>query len=262
MLEKAQTLPADHLGFAYLLGEALNRPGIISEAYRAFHRYSVGNQILAALQLLERGRNLSPIASFNTWKERRRYVKKGERALALWMPVTTKREDEETKEVTIHTRFALRRNWFSLEQTDGEPFIPEEQSLDWDCAKALEVLDVCEVSFSSLDGNIQGYAMGRTLAINPLAALKHKTRFHELAHIVLGHTGDKELTDTATPSRALAEVEAEATAFLLCAILNLPGLDEARGYIQHWLASESLPDAGSRRIFVAANAILKAGAAA
>lgn len=104
--------------------------------------------------------------------------------------------------------------------------------------------------------------MGRTLAINPLAALKHKTRFHELAHIVLGHTADKELTDTAIPPRALAEVEAEATAFLLCAILNLPGLDEARGYIQHWLASESLPDAASRRIFVAANGILKAGAAA
>jgi hypothetical protein len=186
----------------------------------------------------------------------------GEKALALWMPVTTNREDEETGEVTLHTRFALRRNWFSLDQTDGEPFIPEERSLDWDCAKALEVLDVREVSFSTLDGNIQGYAMRRSLAINPLAALKHKTRFHELAHIVLGHTEEKELTDTATPPRALAEVEAEATAFLLCAILNLPGLEEARGYIQHWLASESLPDAASRRIFVAANAILKAGAAA
>lgn len=260
MLETTQTLPADHLGFAYLLHEALNRPGIISEAYRAFHRYSVGNQILAAVQLLERGMHLSPIASFNTWRERNRHVKKGERAFALWMPVTHKREDEETGEVRIHTRFALRRNWFSLEQTDGEPYPPELESSDWDCEKALQSLDVREVPFSSLDGNIQGHSQGRTLAINPLAALKHKTRFHELAHIVLGHTDGQLIADTEKPTRAIAEVEAEGAAYLLCAILGLPGLDEARGYIHHWLASETLLESTARRIFVAANAVLRAGA--
>ena len=93
-----------------------------------------------------------------------------------------------------------------------------------------------------MDGNIQGHSRGRTLAINPLAALKHKTRFHELAHIVLGHTDGRLIADTEKPTRAIAEVEAEGAAYLLCAILGLPGLDEARGYIQHWLASETLLD--------------------
>jgi hypothetical protein len=38
------------------------------------------------------------------------------------------------------------------------------------------------------DGNCQGYARQRTIAVSPLAELPEKTRFHELAHVVLGHT--------------------------------------------------------------------------
>jgi hypothetical protein len=260
MLEAPHTIAANHFRFAQLLHEAMSRPGLISEAYRAFHRYSLGNQILAAMQLLERGLPLSPIASFNTWKERRRQVKKGEKALSLWMPIATRREDEVTGEVTLQTRFLLRRNWFSLEQTEGEPYAPELQSPDWDGAKALAALEIREVLFSALDGNIQGHASGRAIAINPMASLRHKTRFHEVAHILLGHTATGDVSDAARLPRALAEAEAEGTAYLLCAILGLPGLEEARGYIQHWLAREPIPDASSRRIFVTADTILKAGA--
>jgi hypothetical protein len=42
--------------------------------------------------------------------------------------------------------------------------------------------------------------------------------------------------------------------------LGLPGRDEARGYIQQWLGSASLPEANARRILVAADSLLKAGA--
>ena len=208
MLDAAETTD-DTLGFAHLLKEALERPGILSEAYRAFHNYSLGNQLLAAVQLFQRGQPLSPIASFGTWRERGRWVKKGQKALALWMPLTRKKDDEETGDVTVFTRFALRRNWFTLEQTDGEAYAPELRSPTWDATLALERLDLREVPFSSLDGNIQGYAQGRTLAINPLASLKHKTRFHELAHILLGHTERSPVTDAECLPRALAEVEAE-----------------------------------------------------
>ena len=259
MLDAAQTTTDTRLGFAHLLQEALDRPGILSEAYRAFHRYSLGNQLLAAVQLCQRGQPLSPIASFGAWRERGRWVKKGQKALALWMPLTRKREDEETGEVTVFTRFALRRNWFTLEQTDGEPYTPELRSPSWDAGLVLETLSIREVPFVSLDGNVQGYAEGRTLAINPLAPLKHKTRFHELAHILLGHTERSAVSDTERLPRALAEVEAEGTAFVLCALLGLPGLDEARGYLQQWLGSASLPEANARRILVAADYLLKAG---
>jgi hypothetical protein len=46
------------------------------------------------------------------------------------------------------------------------------------------------------------------------------------------------MTPPSTP-RSLQEVEAEGVAFLLCSILDLPGRDESRGYIQSWLKAVS-----------------------
>ena len=56
--------------FTQLFREALTQPGMVNAAYRAFHQYSIGNQMLAAVQLTMRGLPLSPIASFNAWKKR------------------------------------------------------------------------------------------------------------------------------------------------------------------------------------------------
>jgi DUF1365 family protein len=43
-----------HDKFAPLLKQAFTEPGIVSAAYGRFHRFSIGNQILAAVQLQER----------------------------------------------------------------------------------------------------------------------------------------------------------------------------------------------------------------
>jgi hypothetical protein len=43
---------------------------------------------------------------------------------------------------------------------------------------------------------------------------------------------------------------------------DLPGLDEAGGYLQQWLGSASLPEANARRMLVEADAILKAAVSA
>ena len=58
----------------------------------------------------------------------------------------------------------------------------------WDAVTALAALDIAEAPFEDLRGNVLGYAAGRSIAISPLNPYKHKTRFHELAHVVLGHT--------------------------------------------------------------------------
>ena len=50
--------------FAELLHSAVNEPGIISQAYRQFHSYSVGNQLLAWLQCLERSIQAGPINTY------------------------------------------------------------------------------------------------------------------------------------------------------------------------------------------------------
>ena len=54
--------------FAELLTNAVSDPGVISDAYRQFHHYSIGNQLLAWAQCLERGIPPGPMATFPRWK--------------------------------------------------------------------------------------------------------------------------------------------------------------------------------------------------
>ena len=58
-------------------------------------------------------------------------------------------------------------------------------------------------------------ARNRTIAINPVNPMPHKTRFHELAHVLLGHTSEGTMNDGELTPRNLREVEAESVA-LLC----------------------------------------------
>jgi hypothetical protein len=262
------------LQFADLLRRALTEPGVVSRAYTAFHGYSIGNQILALIQCAERGIPPGPIATFMGWKDKGRYVRKGEKAIVLCMPVTCKRTpaDDRTADrseagadrtVETFTRFIFRPNWFVLSQTDGRPVEPPAMPA-WNQARALDTLDIAEEPFTSTDGNCQGYARERTIAVSPVAGLPQKTRFHELAHVVLGHTAEADagLTDSECTPRSLREVEAEAVALVCLEALGLPGADHCRGYIQHWNAhrdAEPIPERSAQRIFKAADQILKAG---
>jgi hypothetical protein len=79
------------VSWAALLDEAVKKPGFIHEAYSRFHNYSLGNQLLALFQCFMRGIQPGPLATFPKWKELGRYVKKGEKALTLCIPLTCKR---------------------------------------------------------------------------------------------------------------------------------------------------------------------------
>jgi hypothetical protein len=180
------------------------------------------------------------------------------------MPVTVKRTVKETgpdgndvdSEVAFK-RFVFRRNWFMLSQTDGAeyqmPAIPA-----WDRGRALAMLSVEEIPFEMLNGNCQGYAKGRQIAINPVAQMPAKTTFHELAHIELGHTTEA-VHDAENTPKSLKEVEAESVALLCLESLGMEGADFCRGYIQSWLAGAAIPERSAQRIFSAADRILKAG---
>jgi antirestriction protein ArdC len=257
--------------FAELLARALAEPGIVSRAYSAFHGYSLGNQILAIVQCAERGITPGPIATFMGWKDKGRYVRKGEKAMVLCMPVTCKRKADDRPDSDASddgrpetfTRFVFRPNWFVLAQTEGQDAEPLAIP-DWDQTRALETLGIIEEPFSMTDGNCQGYARRRSIAVSPVAELPHKTCFHELAHVVLGHTAEAEagLSDSDMTPRSLREVEAEAVALVCLEALGLPGADHCRGYIQHWnqqREAEPIPERSAQRIFKAADQILKAG---
>jgi antirestriction protein ArdC len=94
-----------------------------------------------------------------------------------------------------------------------------------------------------------------------VAAHSLKTLLHELAHVVIGHTFETEMRDDERTPRDIRELEAEATAMLVCASLGLPGIDESRAYIQAWRgAGSEIPETSARRrIFKTADAILRAG---
>jgi hypothetical protein len=258
------TTPAPQ-SFSDLLQQAITEPGRIHEAYSSFHGYSLGNRILALVQCYEREIQPGPLATFPAWKERGRHVKKGQKALTLCMPITVKRRQNEAEQAdpdapeATFTKFVYKPHWFVLSQTEGEPYTGPTPAT-WDKTRALEQLQITEEPFTSLDGNSQGYARQRTIAVSPVAAQPFKTLFHELAHVVLGHTAEAEPTDDERTPRSLREVEAESVAMLCCAALQLPGIEYSRGYIQHWNAGgQSIPERSAARIFKAADVILRAG---
>ncbi|HRK31341.1 MAG TPA: ArdC-like ssDNA-binding domain-containing protein, partial [Tepidisphaeraceae bacterium] len=222
--------------------DAVNKPGLVSSAYQLFWRYSVGNQILALFQCLLRKIEPGPIHTYRGWLKLGRQVRKGEKAITLVMPVQIKRKRYEplpdgaiadndssaghcvnAGDVTF-TKFIERPFWFVLSQTDGEPVKPDTVST-WDESDALSVLNIARVRFCQTDGNCQGYANGRQVAVSPIAFMPHRTLFHELAHVELGHTAESlGLVDHGeTTPRDIREVEAECVALICSAALGLPG---------------------------------------
>ncbi|HVG20136.1 MAG TPA: ArdC-like ssDNA-binding domain-containing protein [Blastocatellia bacterium] len=241
-----------------LLQQAVSQPGLMLKAYSAFHGYSLGNQVAAMIQCQTRGIEPGPINTYPGWQKLNRQVRKGEKAIWLCMPLLRKMKDETSGEdQTVITTFVWKPHWFVLSQTDGEP-MPMPGILEWDKEKVFTVLGIKEIPFTDTNGNIQGYAQKREIAISPLAAMPHKTLFHELAHVELGHTAETSFTDSEQTPRSLREAEAEAVAMLLCESLSLPGEGFYRGYIQNWLRGDAIPEKSAMKIFGAADRILKA----
>jgi hypothetical protein len=151
-----------------------------------------------------------------------------------------------------------------VSQTEGQELEPQVMP-ELDDKQVLTALDIQRIPFDSTDGNCQGFARKRQIAINPVAQLPHKTLFHEAAHVVLGHTTEADFSDTERTPKNLREVEAESVALLCCEALNLEGADYCRGYIRNWLCpaigynGAGIPEKSAQKIFRAADQILRAG---
>jgi hypothetical protein len=249
--------------WAHLLEMALSEPGVMLAAYRAFHRFSVLNQLMAYEQCSRRRLPPGPLATFADWLAKGRPVQKGQKALSLVMPVPrtrTETAEDGTETRVTYQRFIVAPRWFVHAQTAGEDVQPEPVP-DWDGAAALAALHVAEIPFDLLNGGIQGFSRpdARQIAISPVAALPIKTTFHELGHVLL-HAAS-EYVDADSPDLSEPEVEAEAVAYLCLAALELPGAEYCRGYIQRWNGpgGRGITGESARRIMTAANQILTAG---
>ena len=236
-----------------IVRQALTEPGKMSESYRAFHRYSIGNQFLAMMQLPE----AEPINTYNGWKQLGRQVKKGSKAIALLMPCTSK--DKETGEVN-GMFFIRRNNWFGLSQTEGADYVaPVVPGFSVDAA--LKGLEITQEAYKAVNGNCMGYAkpLTKTIAVSPLAFNPLKTTLHEVAHCLL-HADDVSLSDMSELPSDVKEVEAELTAYIALSVLGqIDGLEYSRGYLARWNSGNAGDKVRYGKVFSAVDAILKAG---
>jgi N-terminal domain of anti-restriction factor ArdC len=245
-----------------LLDEALTAPGNMGNVYSRFHDYSITNMMLFLMQGIR-----EPVASYSRWKSLGRQVVKGAKAKEVIVPVLVNEKppedepiDEKRERVARLIGFKVVRAVFTLSDTDGD-YIPPPTPQGWSKAMALPRLGIQEVYFNSIDGNQQGWSRGLDFAINPLAVHPNKTLFHELGHVVLGHTLPHHYEEYQA-HRGIMEFQAEATAYLLMNELELMDEETAshsRGYIRHWLGEEQPPDQAIRQVFTAADRILRAG---
>jgi hypothetical protein len=110
--------------FVQLLHDAVTQPGVVSSCYQLFHAFSIGNQLAAWAQCIQRGIPLGPLHTFRGWLSLDRHVKRGEAALVLCMPVIVKDKTSSSVHVDqtpgdsrvelTRRRFIWRPNWFTL----------------------------------------------------------------------------------------------------------------------------------------------------
>ncbi len=165
-----------------------------------FHDYSIGNQILIMLQKPDAAR----VAGFNTWKDTGRWVRKGEKGIAILAPVMPRKQkpeeraqDEAETETEIEPRpiFFKVVYVFDVSQTEGKPLpdfeVPaltgEANEELFSKVKYLVEGQGVEISFESRpnqDPSIKGIFFGKTIWVKPdeSRAQQLKTLLHEVAH--------------------------------------------------------------------------------
>lgn len=253
----------NEVSFKNLLKEAVSKEGRLAECFSLMHDYSLINSYMLVRQQKAKGQKVKPCASFSKWQKMGGHIKRGSKALTIFIPKIKKVmvEDKESGEkipVNITTGFFLKNAVFSFNDIDGIPpaQLPDIKN-NFSIKKAMEKLNIKQVEYDYISGNSQGYCEidSGAVALNPLAVNAFETILHEVAHAVLHLDNEgKEV------KRNIKEVEAECTAYIVVNTLGIKsGNAEMRGYIQDWAHGAEIDDKTARRIFSAASKILKAG---
>ena len=160
-----------------------------------FHDYSIGNLILIALQKPEATR----VAGFATWKELGRWVRKGEKGIAILAPVMPpkRKADDEEEETEIEPQPVYFKTVFvfDISQTEGKPLPAFEvpvltgEANEELFARLLALMRSrgLPVNFESrphLDPSVKGMYSPEGIWIRPeeQGAQQLKTLLHEVAH--------------------------------------------------------------------------------
>lgn len=197
-----------------------------------FHRYSYGNVLLIAAQRTAATR----VAGFNTWRTMNRSVRKGEKAIWILAPMMYKKADAESGEDDRVMRGFKFVSVFDIAQTDGEELPTVCNRLDGnDPEGAYNILSEVALSIGftvvqhKFDSTTNGDCSHRDRRIRVewrnSPAQQFKTLVHEIAHALLHEHFD---------SRALAELEAESVAYVVCKGVGFDSSAYSFGYVATW----------------------------
>jgi antirestriction protein ArdC len=220
-----------------------------------FHKYSWQNVYLIASQRPTATR----VAGFQTWRTMGRFVRKGEKGIAILAPIVTRRDAESAgdKERTI---VGFRAAYvFDVEQTDGEP-LPELGEACGDPGGKTPLLKtvilgqgIALESVDDLGGALGTSSGGRIRLLSGLSpAMEFTTLVHEYAHELLHRDDDR------PASRDTRELEAEAVAFVVGGAVGLNTSDASRNYIHLYRGNRAALAQSLTRVQRTAATILQA----
>ena len=221
-----------------------------------FHNYSLNNIHLLKMQ----NPNVSQVASFNKWKtDFDRTVKKGSKALKIWVPYQVKtsipvhqkeldftpaENEMEQKEITV-TRFKLG-NVFDVSQTEGKELPKAINELTGDvkdyedlyrAAKAVSMDNQVPISFEEIKRkSTNGYYSPDENRIVISKGLKGqeqilKTIFHEMAHADLHRGTSAQYGDDQYRKQ---ELQAESVAYVVANHFGFDTSSYSFGYLAIW----------------------------
>ena len=202
------------------------------------------------------------VASFKQWKENfGRHVKKGEKALRIFKPMTKIKKDENNQPILDKNGKPETVTFFGLvpvfdvSQTEGKemPKAAEvkEQLTDLDYANLYRALmaiakenDV-SVRFEEMENNKHGYysvpenqIVLRSNEMNKAQIIK--TFLHEMAHAELHHADNPQKENL---TRSTAELQAESVAYVVSSYYGIDTSEYSFTYLSGWSADkETLAD--------------------
>jgi antirestriction protein ArdC len=207
---------------------------------RTMHRNrSINNQFLIWMQ----DPDATWCLGFRAWQGQKRWVRKGEKGIRIWAPVTQKADADAEDDTRTIAGFRLV-TVFDIRQTDGHNPIPDQPLpilLSGDAPTLLweRLATLADENGFVIERGDCGQANGWTNFTSRVVRVRSdvdqaqatKTLAHELGHVLMHEPS----LHVAANCRGHREVEAETFAALVC---DLAGLDTC-GYSVPYLASWS-----------------------
>jgi len=209
------------------------------EVQSKFYRYSPNNVMLIMLQ----NPYATQVAGYRAWRALDHQVLAKETSIRILAPIRYTRDNGPDGETTSELCGFKLVSVFDISQTEG-PELPEGLSKLIGLAPKGVFATLTEFAGSigfrvelpeTLESGANGdttHSMGRIRVVASNSEVQQvKTLAHEIGHALLH---DPQVPATKELTRGLMELEAESTAYVICAALGMDTSDYSFGYVAGW----------------------------